>query len=67
MQATETIFASAMDKTNDNFTELYGANSVSSNIALKRKHSFNLCTNQDIVLGPDGTGTIRTASDLYQM
>ena len=24
---------SAMDKTNDNFTELYGANSVSSNLA----------------------------------
>ena len=55
---------SAMDKCNDNFDELYGANSVSSNIALSGNTVSTYATNQDIVLGPDGTGTIRTASDL---
>ena len=55
---------SAMDKVNDNFDELYGANSVSSNIALSGNTVSTYATNQDIVLGPDGTGTIRTASDL---
>ena len=34
---------SAMDKTTITLHELYGANSVSSNICTKRKHSFNLC------------------------
>jgi hypothetical protein len=53
-----------MDKSNDNFDELYGANSVSSNIALSGNTVSTYVTNQDIVLGPDGTGTIRTASDL---
>jgi hypothetical protein len=55
---------SAMDKTNDNFTELYGANSVSSNIALSGQTISSYNTNGDIILGPNGTGTIRTASDL---
>ena len=55
---------SAMDKCNDNFDELYGANSVSSNIALSGNTVSTFATNQDIVLGPNGTGTIRTASDL---
>ena len=55
---------SAMDKCNDNFDELYGANSVSSNIALSGNTVSTYVTNQDIVLGPNGTGTIRTASDL---
>lgn len=54
---------SAMDKTNDNFTELYGANSVSSNIAMSGQTISSYNTNGDIILGPDGTGTIRTAQD----
>jgi hypothetical protein len=54
---------SAMDKCNDNFTELYGANSVSSNIAMSGNTISTFATNQDIVLGPNGTGTIRTAQD----
>lgn len=55
---------SAMDKTNDNFTELYGANSVSSNIALSGNTVSTYATNQDIILGPNGTGKIRIASDV---
>ena len=55
---------SAMDKVNDNFDELYGANSVSSNIALSGNTVSTFATNQDIILGPDGTGTIRTAANL---
>ena len=55
---------SAMDKCNDNFTELYGANSVSSNMALSGNTVSTYATNQDVVLGPNGTGTIRIASDL---
>lgn len=55
---------SAMDKCNDNFDELYGANSVSSNIALSGQTISSYNTNGDIILGPNGTGTIRTASDL---
>jgi hypothetical protein len=55
---------SAMDKCNDNFDELYGANSVSSNIALSGNTVSTFATNQDIILGPNGTGTIRTASDV---
>ena len=55
---------SAMDKTNDNFDELYGANSVSSNIALSGQTISSYNTNGDIILGPNGTGTIRIASDL---
>ena len=54
---------SAMDKTNDNFTELYGANSVSSNLAMSGQTISSYNTNGDIILGPDGTGTIRTAQD----
>ena len=54
----------AMDKCNDNFTELYGANSVSSNIALSGQTISSYNTNGDIVLGPNGTGTIRIAQDL---
>jgi len=55
---------SAMDKTNDNFTELYGANSVSSNIALSGNTVSTYATNQDLILGPNGSGTIRIAQDL---
>ena len=55
---------SAMDKTNDNFTELYGANSVSSNLAFSGQTISSYNTNGDIILGPDGTGTIRIAQDL---
>jgi hypothetical protein len=55
---------SAMDKTNDNFTELYGTNSVSSNIALSGQTISSYNTNGDIILGPNGTGTIRIAQDL---
>jgi len=55
---------SAMDKTNDNFTELYGANSVSSNIAFSGQTISSYNTNGDIILGPNGTGTIRIAQDL---
>lgn len=55
---------SAMDKCNDNFNELYGANSVSSNIALSGNTVSTYATNQDIVLGPNGTGTIRIAQDV---
>ena len=55
---------SAMDKTNDNFTELYGANSVSSNIALSGNTVSTYATNQDIILGPNGTGQIRIASNI---
>ena len=54
---------SAMDKTNDNFTELYGANSVSSNLAFSGQTISSYNTNGDIILGPNGTGTIRTAQD----
>jgi hypothetical protein len=50
---------SAMDKTNDNFTELYGANSVSSNLAFSGQTISSYNTNGDIILGPDGTDTIR--------
>ena len=53
-----------MDKCNDNFNELYGANSVSSNIALSGNTVSTYVTNQDIVLGPNGTGTIRIAQDV---
>ncbi len=55
---------SAMDKTNDNFTELYGANSVSSNIAMSGQTISSYNTNGDIILAPDGTGTIRIAQDV---
>lgn len=55
---------SAMDKCNDNFDELYGANSVSSNIALSGNSVSSYNTNGDIILAPDGTGTIRIAQDL---
>jgi hypothetical protein len=55
---------SAMDKTNDNFTELYGANSVSSNISLSGQTVSSYNTNGDLILAADGTGTIRTATDL---
>ena len=55
---------SAMDKTNDNFTELYGANSVSSNLAFSGQTISSYNTNGDIILGPNGTGTIRIAQDL---
>ena len=55
---------SAMDKTNDNFTELYGANSVSSNIAFSGQTISSYNTNGDIILGPDGTGTIRIAQNV---
>ena len=54
---------SAMDKVNDNFDELYGANSVNSNIALSGQTISSYNTNGDIILAPDGTGTIRTAQD----
>jgi hypothetical protein len=55
---------SAMDKTNDNFTELYGANSVSSNLAFSGQTISSYNTNGDIIFGPDGTGKIRIANDL---
>ena len=55
---------SAMDKTNDNFTELYGANSVSSNLAFSGQTISSYNTNGDIILGPDGTGTIRIAQNV---
>ena len=55
---------SAMDKCNDNFDELYGANSVSSNIALSGNSVSSYNTNGDIILAPDGTGTIRIAQDV---
>ena len=55
---------SAMDKTNDNFTELYGANSVSSNISLSGQTVSSYNTNGYLILAADGTGTIRTATDL---
>ena len=55
---------SAMDKSNDNFTELYGANSVSSNLAFSGQTISSYNTNGDIIFGPDGTGKIRIANDL---
>ena len=55
---------SAMDKTNDNFTELYGANSVSSNISLSGQTVSSYNTNGDLILGANGAGQLRIATNL---
>jgi hypothetical protein len=55
---------SAMDKTNDNFTELYGANSVSSNISMSGQTVSTYNTNGDLILGANGAGQLRIATNL---
>jgi hypothetical protein len=55
---------SAMDKTNDNFTELYANTSVGSNIRFSGQTISSTNTNGNISLGPNGTGVIQIAQNV---
>ena len=55
---------SAMDKVNNNFANTFGNNSVSSNLSFAGQTISSFNTNGDVILGPNGTGTIRIAQDL---
>jgi len=50
---------SAMDKTNDNFTEVYTAGPVGSNITISNNSITSTNTNGNISLATDGTGVIQ--------
>ena len=55
---------SAMDKTNDNFTEVYTAGPVGSNISITNNSISSTNTNGNITLATDGTGVIQIANDI---
>jgi hypothetical protein len=55
---------SAMDKTNDNFTEVYTAGPVGSNISITSNSISSTNTNGNITLATDGTGVIQVANDI---
>ncbi len=55
---------SAMDKTNDNFTEVYTAGPVGSNISITNNSISSTNTNGNITLATDGTGVIQVANDI---
>jgi hypothetical protein len=55
---------SAMDKTNDNFTEVYTAGPVGSNITITNNSISSTNTNGNITLATDGTGVIQIANDI---
>jgi len=55
---------SAMDKTNDNFTEVYTAGPVGSNITITNNSISSTNTNGNITLATDGTGVIQVANDI---
>ena len=55
---------SAMDKTNDNFTEVYTAGPVGSNITITNNSISSTNTNGNITLATDGTGVIQIANNI---
>ena len=55
---------SAMDKTNDNFTEVYTAGPVGSNIAISNSSITSTNTNGNISLATDGTGVIQVTNNV---
>ena len=55
---------SAMDKTNDNFTEVYTAGPVGSNISITNNSISSTNTNGNITLATDGTGVIQISNDI---
>lgn len=48
----------AFDKTNDNFTELYTAGPAGTNVTISGNTLSTTNTNGNLVLSPDGTGSI---------
>tara|TARA_R110002153_G_scaffold35369_6_gene105265 strand:+ start:1554 stop:2009 length:456 start_codon:yes stop_codon:yes gene_type:complete len=55
---------SAMDKTNDNFTEVYTAGPVGSNIAITTNSITSTNTNGNISLATNGTGVIQVTNNV---
>jgi hypothetical protein len=55
---------SAFDKVNDNFIEVYNSGPVGSNITISGAQIKTTATNANLVLYPDGTGTINIKNDL---
>ena len=55
---------SAMDKTNDNFTEVYTAGPVGSNIAITNNSITSTNTNGNISLATNGTGVIQVTNNV---
>jgi hypothetical protein len=55
---------SAMDKTNDNFTEVYTAGPVGSNITIANNSITSTNTNGNISLATDGTGVIQITNNV---
>jgi len=55
---------SAMDKTNDNFTEVYTAGPVGSNIAITNNSISSTNTNGNISLATNGTGIIQVTNNV---
>ena len=55
---------SAMDKTNDNFTEVYTAGPVGSNIAITTNSITSTNTNGNISLATNGTGVIQVTNNI---
>jgi len=54
----------AFDKVNDNFTEVYAAGPVGSNITISGATISTTATNANLVLSPDGTGKVLIKNDL---
>ena len=48
----------AFDKTNDNFTEIYTAGPVGTNVTISGNVVSTTNTNGNLVLSPDGTGSV---------
>ena len=53
----------SFDKVNDNFTELYDASNISSNLDFSSNSLVSTNTNGQIILDPSGTGTISHLAD----
>lgn len=54
----------AFDKVNDNFTEVYAAGPVGSNITISGATISTTATNANLILSPDGTGKVVFKNDL---
>jgi hypothetical protein len=55
---------SAMDKTNDNFTEVYAAGPVGSNIAITNNTITSTDTNGNVTLATNGAGVIQFTNNV---
>ena len=55
---------SAMDKTNDNFTEVYTAGPVGSNIAISNNTITSTDTNGNVTLATNGAGVIQFTNNV---